>query len=219
MKTFKTLIVVAVCLAVAGAALAVQPLFSADITITGDLYIAIGETTTLTATWSTNRDVNRYEWLVNGVSQDEIAIDGVDSGSATFNFTPTLAGTYQVCFHIWHHKQTDRDADYCVTVSVMDGFDFAGWRPPVSLAGPADGWKSGSTMPVKFLVVDAAGNPVTEGVNAYVSIGDSYEVPAEFDEVPGQWKAEIKLVGEGYQDVIIDGNVNGVDYLCILVKP
>lgn len=102
-------------------------------------------------------------------------------------------------------------------------FYFAGWRPPVQLPPPAVGpvgWKSGSTMPVKFLVVDGDGNPVTEGVVATVKIGDSGGVLAMLDDAEiGQWKAEVRLVGSGLQAVTITGNVTGVTPLSIDVKP
>ena len=35
---------------------------------------------------------------------------------------------------------------------------------------------------VKLIVIDAIGNPVTDGVNTYVSIGDSLEVLAVLDD-------------------------------------
>jgi hypothetical protein len=109
-----------------------------------------------------------------------------------------------------------------VTVTPVDSFVFAGWRPPVinHLDDENwDGWQSGSTMPVKFLVVDEDGNPVIAGVVATVKIGDSDEVPAVLDDAEiGQWIAEVVLVGSGIQDVTITGNVTDVTPLSILVK-
>jgi hypothetical protein len=82
-----------------------------------------------------------------------------------------------------------------------------------------DGWESGSTMPVKFLVVDKDGNPVAAGVDVMVQIGASASVAAVLDDAgKGQWKAEIKLVGSGSQSVTITGNVQDVPPLVILVK-
>jgi len=101
----------------------------------------------------------------------------------------------------------------------LPGFFFAGWRPPLNLPGPEDGWESGSTKPVKFLVVDDAGNPAVSGVNALVQIGASAPVAAALDDAQtGQWIAEIKLVGSGVQAVTITGNVQNVTPLAILVK-
>ncbi|MGE5296465.1 MAG: hypothetical protein ACM3VT_16720 [Solirubrobacterales bacterium] len=224
MKTFKTLIGAMMCLAatLVGVASATQPAFTVDIDITGDLDILVGETTTLTATWTTNnKDVTRYEWSVDGVGQGVQSFDGTSSGTFTFDFTPAAAGSYTITFRIWHHQQTDRDASESVVVVVTaPSFDFAGWRPPVTNDPPGgQGWNSGSIMPVKFLVVDAQDEPVIEGLHVTVRIGDSDPVTAVLDDPEtGQWKAEITLVGEGWQDVVLDGNIDGVTPLEILIR-
>ena len=100
-------------------AYAVPPPFEATITITGDLDIETGETTTLTSEWTTNKDVTRCEWSVDGVGEGEVSISG-SSGSEQFAFTPASAGDYEITFRIWHHTQTDRDASESVTVTVTD---------------------------------------------------------------------------------------------------
>lgn len=126
MKAFRTLMALAICLALAGAALGGPPAFEATIDITGDLVIAPGETTTLTAAWSTNRDVTRYEWTVTDeadnivVGTAAISFDGASAGSFPFSFTSLVAGQYVVSFSIWHHNQSDRDASASVTVTVVD---------------------------------------------------------------------------------------------------
>jgi hypothetical protein len=139
MKTCKTLMAVAICLAVAGVASAIPPVFSADIAITGDLDIVLGETTTLTATWSTNdQDVTWCEWLVDGVGQGPVEIpDGGSSGSSTFDFTPTATGDYEIGFHIWHHVHTERDGLAYVTVTVTD--PQGDWRTETAFGGDSEG--------------------------------------------------------------------------------
>ena len=222
-----------------------MPVFAAEfegtVTITGDLDITVGETTTLTATWSTNKDITRGEWTVAGVPQGEMTIDDPYklSGSTTIDFYGAAVGDYIISFHIWHHTQ-GRDVTESVTVHVTaPAYYFAYWRPPISLDSPPHEWNAGSTKPVKFIVVDGSGNEVTDGVVAEVQIGSSEKVNAVWElntdedgnpvsyEWPagsaqwwtGQWKAEISVVGpEGSQNVTIDGNVSGVPTKTVLVK-
>ena len=103
-------------------ALAQPPPFSATITLTGDTEIMLGESTTLTAEWATNRDVTRYEWAINAAGQGEQEISGASLGSQTFIFNPTEVGTYTISFRIWHHnpQQSDRVASNSITVTVTD---------------------------------------------------------------------------------------------------
>lgn len=84
--------------------------FEATIEIDGDLEITVGETTTLTATWSTNgKDVTRYEWSVNGEGQGEVTLEGASSGTSTFDFSSNTAGTFTITFTIWHHVQREKN--------------------------------------------------------------------------------------------------------------
>jgi hypothetical protein len=101
-------------------AFAQPPPFSATITITGDTELTLGESTTLTANWETNRDVTREEWAIDGTSQGIVIIPGASSGSSTFTFLPTTTGTFTISYRIWHHVQTDRDASNSVTITVTD---------------------------------------------------------------------------------------------------
>lgn len=148
------------------------------------------------------------------------------SVSVSFNATaPGVAGPYE-----WTTTAYQAD-DWTSTPFTLTGsqptvtviatsYIFAGWRPPVNLPGPPEGWKSGSMMPVKFLVVDGSGGAVTSGVVANVQIGGGDVVAATLDDAEtGQWKAEITLVGSGTQAVTITGNVTGVTPLDIEVKP
>jgi hypothetical protein len=139
MKTCKTLIAVAICLAVAGVASAAD--FSATIEITGNVSIVLGDTTTLTATWSTNKSITRYEWLVDGVSQGVVNIDA-SSGTSTFDFTPTAVGDYEIGFHIWHHVHyadvpNPWDAWDSITVTVTD--PQGDWRTETAFGGDSVG--------------------------------------------------------------------------------
>ncbi len=121
-KSLLLILAVALAMAIPGPAVAGQPPFSATIIITGDTTIYLGDTTTLTANWSTNaQDVTRYEWQVDGASQGVVSITGASVGSSTFDFTPTAVGDYEITFRIWHHQQTQRDASESVTVHVVTG--------------------------------------------------------------------------------------------------
>jgi hypothetical protein len=101
-----------------------QPPFSAtmDITPDQDVLVCLGESVTLTATYSTNRDVTRKEWYVNGVGQgvENIPDGEKKAGSDTFNFTPAGTGTFVISFRVWHHTQSDRNAQESVTVMATD---------------------------------------------------------------------------------------------------
>ncbi len=154
-----------------------------------------------------------------------------ESVSVTFSATaPTPSSTtvYTWTAAAWNDKDftgdgfAPPDPQPAVTVIPLLSYVFAGWRPPVNLHldDDWDGWESGSTMPVKFLVVDNSGAPATSGVVANVQIGGSDVVAAVLDDATtGQWKAEITLVGSGAQAVTIAGNVTGVTPLEIQVKP
>jgi len=106
-------------------------------------------------------------------------------------------------------------SDLLVTTRVA-GYTFNGWRPPVMLA---KNFKSGSTVPVKFMVIDGNGDPVAEGLEVTVTIGTSSRVAVIDNPVTGQWKAEVVLSGSGTQEVAITGNIQGVTPLSIYVKP
>ncbi len=110
-----------------------------------------------------------------------------------------------------------------VTCTLPAQFHLFEWRPPVSNEGPAGGWETESTKPVKFLVRDENGGVVTSGVSVFVWIGESRsEFPAVLDDASlGQWKAEVVLVGEGSQEVTLEGNVAVPDNLrlWVLVRP
>ena len=106
-----------------------QPPFSATINVTPnlDVQVCLGETLTLTANYTTNRDVTRREWYVNGVGQgvETIPAGQNSAGSDTFDFIPPGTGVYVIAFRIWHHNanQADRDAREEVTVTVTDCSD------------------------------------------------------------------------------------------------
>jgi hypothetical protein len=101
-----------------------QPTFEASITITGNLDIKVGETTTLTATWTADKDVTRYQWYIDSVGQGENVIpEGSErrDGSRTLVFGPVDVGEYQISFRIWHHShESEWDKTECVTVIVTD---------------------------------------------------------------------------------------------------
>ncbi len=110
-------------LAFATPTLAQQPPFSATINITGTTTIEVGQTTTLTATYTTNRDVTRFEWRIDDISQGVTNIPSGQgsAGSQTFDFSSNTAGTYVVSFRIWHHNpmQADRVASQSITITVI----------------------------------------------------------------------------------------------------
>ncbi|HZI50967.1 MAG TPA: hypothetical protein VFE29_04035 [Terriglobia bacterium] len=95
------------------------PPFSANIVITAnpDFVLCVGETISLTALWTANRDVTREEWKIDGTSQGATSIPGATSGQSSFNFTGSTAGTFSIAYHIWHHVQPRTDTEV-VTVTV-----------------------------------------------------------------------------------------------------
>jgi hypothetical protein len=120
MKFKNALTGLALCLLLVAPAMGGQPPFEANIDISGALTVCTDETLTLTADWTTNRDVTRYEWAVEQNDLPYGSLDGASSGSSTFDFMESDAGRYEVCFRIWHHTQTDRDAYQCVNVTVTE---------------------------------------------------------------------------------------------------
>ena len=100
-------------------AVAIPPPFTASIAITAnaDLAMCVGETINLEALWTTNKDVTREEWKIDGISQGVTSIPGASSGSSDFDFTGNSVGTFLIAYHIWHHVQ-DRTATEMVTVTV-----------------------------------------------------------------------------------------------------
>jgi hypothetical protein len=122
-KGLLLILVVGLAIAVAGPALATQPPFEATINLDPDpATVCTGEIVTIAVEWSTNKDVKSYEWSVDGEGQGAVSFDGASSGSATFDFDAAGmdAGEHELCFHIWHDEQLDRDAEECVTVVVEE---------------------------------------------------------------------------------------------------
>ncbi len=114
-------VILAVALAGPLSALVWGAAFRATITITGGTAICTGESTTLTAAWSTNKDVTRCEWSVDGDGQGVVSLNGATSGTSDFTFNGT-AGDHEITFRIWHHVQSanGRDASASVTITVTD---------------------------------------------------------------------------------------------------
>ena len=97
--------------------------FSGSITIDPgpSVELCVGDSVTFTADYSTNKDVTRMQWYVDGVGQGVQTIpDGSlrQFGSDSFEFTPDSVGTYTIGFRIWHHAQSSRDIQEYVTVNV-----------------------------------------------------------------------------------------------------
>lgn len=119
------IIAVALIMAVAGPAFAPPP---SPTTYTIDfnpdpVTVCVDETVTITVEWTASRDVTRYEWSVDGVDQgvNEITIEEEKlNGTRSFDFDASgmEASEHEVCFHIWHHQQEERDHEECVTVTV-----------------------------------------------------------------------------------------------------
>ena len=83
--------------------------------------LCLGDSVTFTADYSTNKDVTRMEWSVDGFGQGVQTIpDGAlrQHGSDSFEFTPDSPGTYTISFRIWHHAQSSRDIQEDVNVTV-----------------------------------------------------------------------------------------------------
>jgi hypothetical protein len=125
MKKKILLMVVAICLSVvvAGFASAAPPSFEGSVDITPDNpTINVGENVTLTAIWGTNRGVTWYKWEVADISQGDVELPDTDGtgGYRNMTYSGVAPGEYEVCFYVWHHQQSDRYADDCVTITVID---------------------------------------------------------------------------------------------------
>ncbi len=70
-------VILAVALAGPLSALVWGAAFTATITISGHTAICSGESTVLTATWSTNKEVTRCEWYVDGDGQGVVSFQGM----------------------------------------------------------------------------------------------------------------------------------------------
>jgi hypothetical protein len=128
----------------------------------------------------------------------EVTTNGNSGYSSSFYAGST--GTYS--FTSIAKDKAENSASRTITFNVA--YQFNGWRPPVSLT---KSFKSGSTVPVKFIVVDANGNPVKDGLNVIVKIGNSSAAALLDDASTGQYKAEVKLSGTGNQIVSLEGNI------------
>lgn len=126
LNKFFVFIAIAVLMAIPVASWAVPPAFSGTLTITPDdpiTPIPVGPPgIELLAEWTASKDVTRFEWLVDDVSQSVNNVTDLEKlgGNETQNFTFTAAGNYEVCFHVYHHQQGDRTMTTCVTVPVAD---------------------------------------------------------------------------------------------------
>src|SRR5688572_9454567 len=78
------------------------PPFSASIAITAnpDFVLCVGETINLTALWTTNRDMTREEWKIDGLSQGIISLPGATGGSSSYSFKGNSGGTFSIAYHI-----------------------------------------------------------------------------------------------------------------------
>ncbi len=138
--------------------------FSSIIDITpNNPQITVGQTVTLTATWTTNKDVTRCEWLVGTTSQGITTISGAQSGTSTFDFSSNTEGVYTITFKIWHHVQYANgrigEESEQVTVTATVVYKFSGFFAPLVEDGY---YKAGSTIPVKFQILDSEDSPVTD---------------------------------------------------------
>jgi len=95
--------------------------FVGSVTLPADFSIYVGETTTITGTWATNKDFTRYQWSLDGVAGTIMEIPEAEklAGSRGYLFTGAATGTFEVCLSVWHHTQTDRTASDCVTITVL----------------------------------------------------------------------------------------------------
>lgn len=87
-----------------------------------DAVIEVNEVVTITADWSTNRDINCMQWYINGIPQGVVE-GSAKSGSVSFVFSSLEEGVYELRFRIWHHIQSDRDATKSVIVTVINSGD------------------------------------------------------------------------------------------------
>jgi hypothetical protein len=161
----------------------------------------------VTASWDAVPNAISYNVGLSG-DAPEIISPAVSGTTVTIPDVPN--GTYSAA--VWVGSYTgvtgagpsSERFPFTVNVSVASN-SLKMWRPPVSLAGKV--FKSGSTLPVKFIVVDAKGMPVTSGLNIMVTVGSASAAAALDDGKSGQWNAEIRLVGTGTQSVSLSGDI------------
>ncbi len=132
---------------------------------------------------------------INGASQQNV------SGSFNNSWTPSSTGEFTVSLDAKDNATNTAS----ISKSVKVVYQFSGWRQPV--VNTSKSFKSGSMLPVKFIVTDANGKPVTSGLNVLVTVGSVSANAVLDDASTGQWKAEIKLAGSGSQTVSLSGNI------------
>lgn len=142
------------------------PVFTSDIELTSDpagFTVAINQELVVTATWENNPDVKSYAWLIDGdvVETGQLAEHEKQGGSRSYTFSSATDGTFTITFRIWHDQQTARDASDSedITVTATVTYKFSGFFKPLVEDGC---YKAGSTIPVKFQILDSEGNPVTD---------------------------------------------------------
>lgn len=161
----------------------------------------------VTASWDAVPNAISYNVGLSG-DAPEIISPAVSGTTVTIPDVPN--GTYSAA--VWVGSYTgvtgagpsSERFPFTVNVSVASN-SLKMWRPPVSLAGKV--FKSGSTLPVKFTVVDANGKPVTSGLTVRVSVGDVSAMAEPDGDGIGQWKAQIVLAGTGTEMVTLSGGI------------
>ena len=110
--------------------------FVGSVTLPADFSIYVGETTTITGTWATNKDFTRYQWSLDGVAGTIMEIPEAEklAGSRGYLFTGAATGAFEVCLSVWHHTQTDRLVSDCVTVTVLASVEEYPAAPAIAAA-------------------------------------------------------------------------------------
>jgi hypothetical protein len=114
-RIIAVVLVVASILAMCVVPVSACPVFEGTVDISGNTNIMVGESTTLTADWTTNIGVTRGEWFVDGVGQG-VENTGGCAGSSSMTFSSETEGSYVIAFAIWHHTQPGR---YAIGVTVV----------------------------------------------------------------------------------------------------
>lgn len=163
---------------------------------------------TAVITWDAVVGAEEYNIVIE--NNGSVVLDQIAGGSS-FTSPELPAGTYDVKVRLWTYQGETSAGDWsaAASFSIVDTPVYTAmlscWRPPVSLARKE--FKSGSTLPVKFIVVNTEGNPVTSAAEIIVTVG-SVSAPASIDNAStGQWKAEIPLEGKGEQTVSLSGSI------------
>jgi plastocyanin len=161
-KYLKSLLVAAACTAISFSTAYGSVTITAKVDnqvaafVENTLSVDVGQEVELTATWSTAKDVTRYEWIVDGATVEggEITDAGekLNGTRSRVILEEASEGTYEIRFRVWHHSQSDREEfeDVTVDVTMPDEAVEYGINGLLSPWAAGKAFKVGSVIPLKW---------------------------------------------------------------------